>query len=308
MDLPSWRSNTSQQPRLSGHPLSSRSPARSWQVGEVAFLKKADEFSQTERAELLASGRVHSRATGHPVIVLDRSADSKYYIITTVSAYSSGEDNNYLPPWKQAAHRRKNPNSFRAFVGSASPNGIKHLRLADNKQWPKPKTSWVYIQNPFLVPSSTLITYTKSRHQLRMAPDSLQDLLGVMDSKCLQYQQQKIELKLKGGCSGPVVEAYQQPWRRGNNKATKAPCSQPPSLTEKHPGGSSNTVAQSSPPLYSDIASKRTGLTDITKTAVNQPSWSTVAAKGAAKVTSATCQAEGRSFPQRRRKQTAVPA
>ncbi|KAJ8124722.1 hypothetical protein O1611_g8917 [Lasiodiplodia mahajangana] len=78
-----------------------------WQVGEVAFLKPASEFTEIERKELLETGRVRHNATGHPVIILDRSEDSPYFLVTTVSAYGSGQDNNYLPPWEQRAHSHK---------------------------------------------------------------------------------------------------------------------------------------------------------------------------------------------------------
>ncbi|KAI0553908.1 hypothetical protein F4679DRAFT_580078 [Xylaria curta] len=145
-----------------------------WQTGDIAFLKWAETFSQTEQVELLQTRRVPTRATGHPVIILACSNDSRYYIVTTVSAYGSGDYNNCLPPWEQSVHKRKNINAFCAFEGSAWPNDkFEPLRLADNKQWPKVETSWVYIYNPYLVPATTLIHYTKSKSQLRMEPRSL---------------------------------------------------------------------------------------------------------------------------------------
>ncbi|KAI0518096.1 hypothetical protein F5B22DRAFT_645347 [Xylaria bambusicola] len=159
---------------------------RVWQIGDIAFLKPYEQFNETEH---LDSGRVHSKATNHPVIILDRSSDMRRFTVTTVSAYSSGEDNDYLPPWEQACHRMKDINSFRAFYGSQKPNGnSRHLHLADGKMWPKPKTSWVYIHHWSVVPASVLIQYDKPRCQLRMAPESLQDLLADMNTKSHDYQ------------------------------------------------------------------------------------------------------------------------
>jgi hypothetical protein len=305
----SWPPNNGQQPRFSGRPPAIRRLSTRWQVGDIAFLKNESEFSPDERTELLDSGSVHLRATGHPVIILDRSADSKYYIVTTVSAYSSGSGNNFLPPWDQPAHQRKNPKGFRAFEGSPSPYGIKHLRLANNRQWHKPKTSWVYIHTTLLVPSSTLITYTKSHHKLHMAPDSINDLLRDMDNKCPRYRQQKIELKLRGRCGGPSVTAHQQQWSGGNKMTSQEPQHrpQPPNLTRDYIFGSSGKVAQCSFLSYSDVVSKRTDLADITNSIVDQARWRVIPAKRTRNETSATCQAEGWSFQQCHRNQTAVP-
>ena len=78
-----------------------------WELGEIAFLKKADHFTKGERETLLDSQNVRDKATGHPVIILDRSPDRKLYVITTVSAYKSDRRNDYLPPWKQNCHFQK---------------------------------------------------------------------------------------------------------------------------------------------------------------------------------------------------------
>ncbi|KAH8163566.1 hypothetical protein CIB48_g4698 [Xylaria polymorpha] len=187
------QANTYQRPQR--RRPANRTSTPCWQTGDVAFLKQAEAFNETERRELLDSRRVPTNATGHPVIILAKSDDSRYYIVTTVSAYKSGEDNNFLPPWKQEFHKRKDIGGFRAFEGSERPNkNFEFLRLADGKKWPKEKTSWVYIHNPSLVPVTTLLRYTKPRTDLRMEPASLQDLLGHMEAKSRKFCEQKVEM------------------------------------------------------------------------------------------------------------------
>ncbi|KAI1124551.1 hypothetical protein F5Y10DRAFT_284969 [Nemania abortiva] len=228
---PSGNTNRRSQQHLATRPT----PNPRWQVGEIAFLKPASEFTESECIELLDTGRVPPNATGHPVIILDRSEDSRYFIVTTVSAYGSSEDNNHLPPWEQRTHSKKDINSFRAFEGSAKPNNkFQHLRLADNKSWPKPKTSWVYIQRPSLVPASALIYYTKSRYRLQMTTDSLQDLLGHMEAESGCFRKLKKEItgkadlkEKKGGAGGKrrVLEGRKHhiKHQRSTNKANRSP-------------------------------------------------------------------------------------
>ncbi|KAI0813157.1 hypothetical protein GGR55DRAFT_639489 [Xylaria sp. FL0064] len=173
-----------------------------WQPGDIAFLKQAERFSNAERKELLDSGRVREKATGHPVIILGRSDDSRGYVVTTVSAYNSGDHNNYLPPWKQETHKSKDINGFRAFEGSVKPNNsFQHLCLEGGK-------SWVYIHYQSTVPASTLINYDKPRCQLRMTPESLQDLLDHVPAKPKNFRGR-----------GPATNARREP----NRPAAKIP-------------------------------------------------------------------------------------
>ncbi|KAI2628746.1 hypothetical protein GGR54DRAFT_651595 [Hypoxylon sp. NC1633] len=152
-----------------------------WQDGDIAFLKSSDEFSQTEWDTLIETGYVKEGATKHPVIILEHSRDSSHFLVATVSAYRSGPDNGYLPPWEQRTHSRKNRNAFRAFTGSKkSSANQKHLELGDGGCFPKPKTSWVYTPFIFVVPSSTLKCFDKTAKRLRMTQESLKDLLGDM--------------------------------------------------------------------------------------------------------------------------------
>ncbi|GAP87093.1 hypothetical protein SAMD00023353_2500400 [Rosellinia necatrix] len=196
-----------------------------WEIGDIAFLKRASEFKEHERVEFLQTDRIHTNATGHPVIILDRSKDCQYYIVETVSAYSSDEYNNYQPPWQQKAHSRKDVNGFRAFEGSVRPNeNHDYLRLADNAVWPKTNTSWVYMYHPYLVPASVLINYNKTADQLRMAPDSLQDLLQHLDAKCRAFRKQKIEISEM--CAIPIqspAKSIQENWRRTDKENHRVP-------------------------------------------------------------------------------------
>ncbi|TGJ79088.1 hypothetical protein E0Z10_g9676 [Xylaria hypoxylon] len=283
------RSNTNQRPRQCAS--TSPRPTPHWQLGDIAFLKHAERFSQTERTELLESGRVYSGATGHPVIILDRSDDSQHYIVMTVSAYASSEYNDYLPPWKQGFHARKDINGFRAFEGSARPNNNKqHLRLADGKTWPKVKTSWVYIYHHILVPASTLINYDKSRSQLRMAPESLQDLVNHIQGRSWRFREQKSTMNTRMEPSEPVAKNFQRNFRQDDK--------------ENHQRLPGNIAQPPSKPCPS-VLLERTGLNNTSATG-SKPLWSTIAAKSTSTATSLTCKAQIQ--PHSRRGQTAVLA
>lgn len=111
----------------------------SWAKGEVAFLKSAEDLCDADWSAL--AGQIPERAMGHPVIILDQNTESKEYVVTTVSAYKSGQWNNFLPPWNQSCHKNKNRSAFLAFAGSEKPSKAqKHLELQQGC-WPKPETS-----------------------------------------------------------------------------------------------------------------------------------------------------------------------
>ncbi|KAI0966179.1 hypothetical protein F4678DRAFT_484405 [Xylaria arbuscula] len=223
MDSMNWRQKTNEQPLRSA--FARPMPIPDWQPGDIAFLKKAEDFSAAEKKEVLKRGSIHDGATGHPVIILGRSDDSQSYTVTTVSAYKSGEENHYLPPWKQAVHKKKDIDGFRAFQGPARPNNkFQNLYLEGGKLWPKPKTSWVYIHTRYTVPASTLITYNKTKCQLRMTPASLQDLLSHIYTKskgsCPWMTTKNANCKPnKGAAMTP-----QQNWRR-DDKENRQPLS-----------------------------------------------------------------------------------
>ncbi|KUI66492.1 hypothetical protein VM1G_01622 [Cytospora mali] len=149
---------------------------RTWQDGDIAFLKTCNAFSPRDYNNLIASGYIHEKATCHPVIIL--KANPGKAIITPVTAFSSGPENDFLPPWQQVYHKRKNLDDFRAFVGTRRPNN-KHasLKLADTKmQMPKPQASWVYLKHFWTVPDTVLGRFNKAAGILQVAKDSLSQL------------------------------------------------------------------------------------------------------------------------------------
>ncbi|KAI1366927.1 hypothetical protein F5Y08DRAFT_350522 [Xylaria arbuscula] len=196
-------------------------PDHQWQPGDIAFLKKSDQFNKTERD---AVPKLPDKATGHPVIVLDRSPDGERHTIITVSAYNSGEENNYLPPWKQVVHERKDKRCFRAFEGSERPDNYRpYLELIDGQQWPKPKMSWVYVRHWSTVPKSTLIWYDKPASQLRMDRESRLDLVAHIQKACSDFHlrwDKKFAMGQKTRESSKAM-LMQQGWRQ--NKENDAP-------------------------------------------------------------------------------------
>ncbi|KAI1644201.1 uncharacterized protein F4817DRAFT_319087 [Daldinia loculata] len=150
-----------------------------WQAGDIAFLRPYSEYPKAVYNALINTNYLPRRATNHPVIILEHSEDSKYYLVTTISAYGSGPENDYLPPWRQPQHRDKDRYDFRAFKGSATPDYRRDfLQLEGGYFLPKPKTSWVYTRSAFVVPSSILIKFDKFQGIPRMTQKSLKDLLG----------------------------------------------------------------------------------------------------------------------------------
>lgn len=75
-----------------------RGAPNNWNEGDIAFLKPAHHFNSRDYQDLFTSGYVPENATTHPVIIL--TVKNKKAIITTVSAYST-EQNNHLAPWDQ---------------------------------------------------------------------------------------------------------------------------------------------------------------------------------------------------------------
>ncbi|RWA06246.1 hypothetical protein EKO27_g8863 [Xylaria grammica] len=303
------RSKTKQQPRQC--PSGSPRATTHWRLGDIAFFKPAESFSQIERAELLESGRIHENATGHPVIILDRSSDSQYYIVTTVSAYGAGEHNDYLPPWKQPFHTRKDINGFRAFEGSARPNNERQsLRLADGNVWPKIKTSWVYIHNALLVLASTLINYDKPRCQLRMAPESLQDLLNHIKARSRCFRVQQTAMSTKMGPSEPAAKDAKQTWRQDDKESvlqTLLSHFEFTNIADRNHHLLPEKIAQAPSKSYSSVVRERTGL-NYTSATGSKPLWSTIAAKSTSTATSMTCKAQIQTQASSRRGRNTVLA
>ncbi|KAH9884098.1 hypothetical protein F4778DRAFT_800436 [Xylariomycetidae sp. FL2044] len=162
--------------------------SQNWRLGDVAFLKHVNSYSQADYDTLIQSGYLAAGATCHPVVVLEKSPDEKHYLVSTISAYSSGADNGNLAPWNQRYHQAKHRDDFRAFVGSERPgNSRQHLRLEGGKLCPKPKTSWMYIQAVQVVPHTVLGKFDKSPDQLRMTQESHADLMAHMRSRSRDF-------------------------------------------------------------------------------------------------------------------------
>ncbi|KAK0702070.1 hypothetical protein B0T26DRAFT_866153 [Lasiosphaeria miniovina] len=157
-----------------------------WKEGDVAFLLPASSFSAEDHNNLIAGGYMAEKATGHPVIILKRiSGQSTHILVTPVSAYSSGDFNNFLPPWRQICHSRKKPRDFRSFDGCERSNSdYPPLFLEGGMSMPKPQASWVNIQSVWSVPLTVIGRFHKSRDHLRVRHASLDSLRAHMARRC----------------------------------------------------------------------------------------------------------------------------
>lgn len=164
---------------------SKASPAnRTWQDGEIAFLKSSEYFLAKDHQHLIASGHLHPKAAGHPVIILKAGPDRA--IVTTITAFNSGPQNNFLPPWRMHAHQEKHMDDYHAFIGTQlppkSPNA--HLKLSDSgAKMNKPRASWVYIKHLYTVPYTVLLRWDKVPQQLRVSEESLAQLRADIERK-----------------------------------------------------------------------------------------------------------------------------
>ncbi|RYP84882.1 hypothetical protein DL769_001076 [Monosporascus sp. CRB-8-3] len=148
-----------------------------WKEGEIAFLKPASEFKAQDYKSCIESNEVEQGATGHPVIILRRrSPAATHVIVTPVTAFFSGPENHFRPPWEQRKHARKARDDFRAFLGCARPTNKRAHLLLEAGSMPKPKTSWVYVRSVYLVPIRTLQFFNKVDIVLRMKQESFADL------------------------------------------------------------------------------------------------------------------------------------
>ncbi|KAI3401606.1 hypothetical protein diail_10207 [Diaporthe ilicicola] len=153
------------------------SPKRPWQDGDIAFLKGYEYFRNKDHENLIASGYVHRSATNHPVIILQAGPGGA--IITTISAYNSGPETNFFPPWRMSFHREKLLDDFHAFVGTELPpnSSHNHLKLSDSQaKLNKPKASWVHVKNFWTVPYSVLLRWNKVPGRLQVSKESLAQL------------------------------------------------------------------------------------------------------------------------------------
>jgi hypothetical protein len=132
-----------------------------WQEGDIAYLKPHECFSEHDYRELIGSRFMHPGATGHPCIIL-KILPAAQVVITTVSAYGSGDHNHNRAPWLAKAAYSRDKKYFRLFEGSTpSSTALKPLSLAPGQQMPKPKASWLLIKNVYTVPLSVISRFTK---------------------------------------------------------------------------------------------------------------------------------------------------
>lgn len=143
-----------------------------WEQGDIAFLSV---YSIADRMALIDTGVMDFGATGHPVVIL--RACSPYFIITPVSAFGSGEHNDYRAPWKQGFHRSGNKRDFRSIEGcERASSDMPFIKLVQGQTMPKPRASWINTNRAWIVPGSVLEQFSKSPYRIRLAPQSLADL------------------------------------------------------------------------------------------------------------------------------------
>ncbi|KAK8038875.1 hypothetical protein PG993_007286 [Apiospora rasikravindrae] len=145
-----------------------------WQRRDIASLKTQEELEAKCQDVTLWSG-----ATGHPCIIMDLAPNGSHALVTAVSSFRSGPHNNYLPPWKQSWHQGKDPDWFRSFAGTEQHSGSSRnlLYLEGGRQFPKPRTAWVYAGWVHLVPIGALKPFkTADKCELRLEMQSWIDL------------------------------------------------------------------------------------------------------------------------------------
>lgn len=162
--------------------------AASWQEGDIAYLKCHECFSDGDYRELIASGAISEGATGHPCIIL-KVLPGPRVVITTISAYGSGDHNNNCAPWIAMRCYSQEKWFFRSFQGSVCGNNYKPLQLIPGQKMPKPETSWLFIKNVYSVPLSVIGRFTKPRdgQLLKMTPRSLADLQSDIAKRSPNY-------------------------------------------------------------------------------------------------------------------------
>ncbi|KAF6804496.1 hypothetical protein CSOJ01_10156 [Colletotrichum sojae] len=182
-----------------------------WREGDIAFLRPSTTFSELDYDCLIASNYLPSAATCHPVIILERrGADASHVLVTTVSAYRCTSRGHPIAPWKQQCHSGKDVAAFRSFVGSERPNADRPLlRLQKNQLMPKPKASWVYLENVFVVPITVLGKFDKAETRLRMETTSLKDLQNQFSRQTLLSKETWADPRLAQSVNGGTVAVRQ---------------------------------------------------------------------------------------------------
>jgi hypothetical protein len=268
-----------------------------WEKGDIAFLHAMEEWSPEDQTAMwdyvpykatqrkyppLNPRRERALTFADPVIVLDVAPGCA--LITTVSAYSSNAANRFLPPWRQLYHRDKNPEDFRSFVGSALVSDQRPpLRLRPGDRFPKPRTSWVWIQSAWVVPLHLLGRFTKvpghSRGvKLRMLPESLEELCGHMAAVCLAWPDCQSRLAAARGAGEATLVASLLP---AASSSSAAPSSSAASVSARAPASSpSPSPPASSPSPSPPTSSPSPSPPPAAAAAAPGLSWSAIAASG----------------------------
>lgn len=194
------------------HRHSSHQPGaarRTWKDGDIAFLKNYENFREKDHRDLIASGYLHQGATNHPVIILQ--AGPGRAIVTTVTAFNSGAETNFCPPWRMPAHQHKYLDDFHAFTGTELPPNSSHAHLQlcnPGAKMNKPQASWVYIKHFFTVPYTVLLRWNKVSQQLAVSEESLTQLRADIQRK-YSVQLQDARSRLTTGSRGTVSNPRQ---------------------------------------------------------------------------------------------------
>lgn len=205
--------------------------SRSWQEGDVAFLSQGRfylaKYPDHEYSKLIKSGVLDEEATGHPCIILKLLPHDRV-VVTTVSAFGSGNYNKNKAPWKHLRCYMGRQALFRSFQGcELASRTTKPLKLLPGHQWPKPETSWVNIRSVWAVPMSALGSFTKSKQLLVMTPESLDELRCDVAKRSTNYDPcWNFPGDIKGTPTSPV-----QNWSGITNNGQPRPMPEAPVTT-----------------------------------------------------------------------------
>lgn len=243
-----------------------------WAEGDIAFLRHVEYHSKEQRGHVRAGhlGCLSPGAACHPVIILKKgprtASGEQFYIVTTVSAYSSGAHNDYLAPWDQRHHRYKTKTDFRSFEGSEvyAAGGRPALHLRAGQSFPKPETSWVYAREAGVVPESVLAPFTKARCDLQMTAASHGDLVAHMTLACRHFSSMLADPRI----AGPEAVTAAPPARATamiNSAAPKAAITTSPAASAKI------NAAPATPPVKRTAPATSWASVATTKTEVAKP-------------------------------------
>ncbi|KAK1783761.1 hypothetical protein QBC45DRAFT_315407 [Copromyces sp. CBS 386.78] len=234
-------------------------------IGDIACLKdyKWKGRTEEERSLLTALNPGHDmgRASAHPCIVLKTGRE--YALVATVSAHGSGPHDQWRSPWTRGGHYKKRPDRYRSFEGTERYNLKRPYLQLSKGAWPKPRGSWVNVENVLLVPVWFLGVFYKAQgydenpYIPHMARESLDDLLRQIIEDNWQWSTLLRRFEELGGVkplpppSPPATPVSPPP--RAPAKASPPP--QAPTKVSPPPPGASTKVTPPPPaPSWADVA------------------------------------------------------